>query len=305
MKHSKSQFTIYVELYFARLIIWIFQVLPHRKAQQLAASIGGLFHDLIGVRKEVAREQLKMTFPEKDDVWVNKTIRQVYRNMAMVAAETARIPKLKGDEFENWMIVEGEEHIEQVLKRGKGCMVVSAHLGCWEYHGAYAANKGYPVTYVVAEQANQQLEELIDDLRRSVGIEIIKRKDAASGIVKALRKNRMLAIMFDQDARDNGVFVPFFGKPASTFKGVATFVLRMSASVLVLTSHRTPEGQSKCKLQPVDYEYTGDYDTDIKGLTARITEMLEEEIRQAPEQWLWLHKRWKTQPENKNNESKG
>ncbi|MDP8206417.1 MAG: lysophospholipid acyltransferase family protein [Candidatus Electryonea clarkiae] len=296
MKHSKSTFLIYLELGLAKFIIWIFQILPQRKAQKMAASIGGIFSDMVGIKKELARKNLTIAFPDRSKDWFDRTLRQMYQNMAMVVAETARIPKLKGDEFEKWVEVEGLENVDRVLERGKGCMVVSAHLGCWEYHGAYAANKGYPVTYVVAEQANPLLEKLIDDLRRTVGIEIIQRKDAAKGIVKALKQNRLLAIMMDQDARSNGVFVPFFGKPASTFKGVATFIIRMSASVLVLTSYRTPEGISQCKLQPVDYEFTGDYDTDILGLTTRITEMLEAEIRQAPEQWLWLHRRWKTKP---------
>jgi KDO2-lipid IV(A) lauroyltransferase len=296
MSHKKSSFAIKVELSIARFMIWVFQSLSHRNAQKLAAVIGGIFHDLLGIRVKVAREQLRLAFPEKDERWIKRTPRDIYRHMAMVVAEVARIPKLKGTAFNDWVIIDGEEYVGQALERGKGGLVVSAHLGCWEYHGAYAANSGYPVTYIVAEQANPELEELIDDLRRTVGIEIIKRDNAARGMMKALKENRLLAIMMDQDARDNGVFVPFFGRLASTFRGVATFALKMDASVLVLTSIRQLDGRSKCKLRPVEIEPSGDFDADIEALTAKITEKLEAEIRKAPEQWLWLHKRWKTQP---------
>ena len=105
--------------------------------------------------------------------------------------------------------------------------------------------------------------------------------------------------MIDQDAGDSGVFVPFFGKPASTTKGVAVFAIKMSASVLVISGHRTADGISKSHLRPVDYTFTGDEEKDIEGLTAEITKMLEEDIRKTPEQWLWLHRRWKTKPKEK------
>jgi len=243
--------------------------------------------------------QLRDAFPDKSERWINQTTRQVYRNMAMVAAELARIPKLKGEEFNKWVDMTGEENVDRVLARGKGCLVVSAHFGCWEYHGAYAANKGYSVTYVAAQQSNSKIEEVINDLRRSVGIEILKREYAGRGVVKALRQNKLLAIMIDQDAGDSGVFVPFFGKPASTTKGVAVFAIKMSASVLVISGHRTADGISKSHLRPVDYTFTGDEEKDIEGLTAEITKMLEEDIRKTPEQWLWLHRRWKTKPKEK------
>ena len=277
-------------------MIWVFRVLPHRTAQKLAASIGGAFHDIVGIRKKVARQQLRDAFPDKSEKWINQVPRKVYQNMAMVAAELARVPKLKGKALNKWVDMTGEENLDRVLAKGKGCLIVSAHFGCWEYHGAYAANQGYPVTYVTALQSNSKIEKVIDDLRGSVGIEILKRKNAARGIIKALRRNRLLAIMLDQDAGESGVFVPFFGKPASTSKGVAIFAIKMSASVLVITGHRTTDGISKCHLRPVDYTFTGDKEKDIKGLTAEITRMIEADIRQTPEQWLWLHRRWKTKP---------
>jgi len=293
---KKSGFLVKLEVGITKTMIWIFSMLPHRSSQKLAAFIGGIFHDLVGIRTKVARQQLREAFPDKDENWIKKTPREVYRNMAMVAAELARVPKLKGEKFEEWVELDGEEFVGAALAKGKGCIVVSAHLGCWEYHGAYAANKGYPVTYVVAQQSNAGIGKIIDERRSAVGIETYQRKNAARGVISALKRNRLLAIMIDQDAGKNGVFVPFFGKSASTTRGVATFAIKLGAPILMITGYRSSDGRSISKIQPVDCESSGDFDRDVERITAEMTGMIETEIKKTPEQWLWLHRRWKTKP---------
>ncbi len=296
MSKRKSNTVSKLELALARGFMKICQLLPHRKAQAMGRFLGGVFHDLVGIRKQVAREQLKQAFPDKDDKWILKTIRNVYRNMGIVAVETARLPVMKGDELRKWVVFNGKEHIPRLLERGNGVLVASAHIGGWEYNGAWTANEGWPVTYVVAEQANELIEELIDDARKSVGIEIIKRSDAARGLIKALKNNRILAMMIDQDARSHGDFVPFFGRLASTFRGVALMALKMNSNVAVITAQRKDDGKIYCELRPVEFEPSGERDKDVYDLTKRLTEMIEEDIRKTPDQWLWLHKRWKTKP---------
>ncbi|MDP8207816.1 MAG: lysophospholipid acyltransferase family protein [Candidatus Electryonea clarkiae] len=296
MPPQKASIAQHFELALVKGIAGVFRTLPHRKAQALGSFLGGLLHDITGIRKEVAREQLAASFPEKDDKWVNKTVRKAYCHMVTVVAETARIPAMKGDELNKWVIFDDVEILKEVLDRGKGCLVAAAHLGCWEYQGAWAANNGFSASYVVAEQTNPAVGKYVDDIRRSIGVEIVLRSEATRGIISALKNNRLIAMMIDQDARSRGEFVPFFGRLASTFRGVAVFALKLQTPVAVLTSYRLDDGRIKCKFEIVDFTPSGDRDKDIYDLTCRLVEMIEQEVRKHPDQYLWLHKRWKTRP---------
>ena len=296
MGRGKSRLTIKAELLLAEGVARLFRFLPHRLAQRFGGAAGIAAHDLIGIRKRLAREQLAAAFPEKSEHWVNRTTREVYRHLGTVAAETARLPVLAGGEFDRWVVFEGREQLAEVLEEGRGCLVASAHLGCWEYAGAWTAAHGLPVTYVVAEQANPQIEELIDNARRSCGIEIVKRKDATRGIISALKRNRLVAMMIDQDARSQGEFIDFFGRRASTFRGVAVFALKMKSPVGLITTYRAEDGRVHIRFKRAEFTPSGDRERDIHNLTEYLTHQIEEDIRRHPEQWLWLHRRWKTNP---------
>ena len=296
MGRPKSQWQLRLEEYFARGFIKLFQALPHRTALAAGAGVGGLFHDLAGVRREHAVRELRRAFPERSEAWAKATARQVYRHFGMVAVELARLPKLRGAGLHRWVIMEGVEHLESAAAAGRGTLVISGHLGNWELGGAWVSNAGYPATYVVAPQSNSRIEELLDELRRSAGIEIVKRRDATRQIMKALRRGRFVALLIDQDGGPGGEFVPFFGRLASTFRGVAVFARKMRPAIIFYSSYRDKEGRIHGRFEPVEFIPTDDMEADIHNLTADLTARLEAEIRRTPEQWLWLHRRWKTRP---------
>lgn len=209
----------------------------------------------------------------------------------------ARMPKLRGQGYNDWVRVQGEETIIKGLEAGRGLVCFSGHLGNWEYAGAWGANRGYAINFVVAKQANPGIEDLIDQYRKSSGINIIKKQDAAKDVIRALRRNELVAIMIDQDAGRHGVHVDFFGRPASTPRGAALFAIKMKAPLVFMRTRRGKDGRIYTQFIEVEKPDTGDRDRDVYELTQTMTTMLEESIREVPEQWLWLHRRFKTKPE--------
>lgn len=154
------------------------------------------------------------------------------------------------------------------------------------------ARSGYPVTFVVTTQTNKLVEQFMDRQRAAAGVEIVKRADAVRGVLSALKRNRLVALLIDQDAHEEGAFVPFFGRPASTPRGPAVFHLRTGSPLIFVRSARLPGERYRLQFSRVD---TGGI-TDADVLTAKMTELLETAIRETPEQWFWMHRRWKTLP---------
>ncbi len=292
----KSDFQIKVETSLARCFMKFFQLLPHRTAQLIGGILGVIFHDLVGIRRKAAIQQLLAAFPERSERWAKMTVRELYRHLGMHLAEVARIPIMTLKEIERWILIEGKEALDRATSGDHGCLGISAHWGAWEYNGVWAASHGYKVTYVVAKQANPEIEELVDNCRRSVGIQIIKRENATREVIKALKANCILTLMLDQDGGEAGVFVPFFNRLASTFRGAAVFALKMDLPIVLVTNRRLHDGRVVVKCELIEFTASGDRNRDVYELTAKVTAMLEEKIRKRPDEWLWLHRRWKTRP---------
>ena len=156
---------------------------------------------------------------------------------------------------------------------------------------------GYPVTYVVTDQTNPLVDEWLVRMRRSAGIEIVRRDEAARGVLSALKRNRTVAMLCDQDAGGTGVFVPFFGRPASTPRGPALFHLRTGTPIIFVAAPLEPNGKYVVTFEEMQFTgLSGDRENDEKMITEQITRRLETEVRRRPEQWLWLHRRWKSSP---------
>lgn len=199
-------------------------------------------------------------------------------------------------EFVNrWVDFSRRAVLDDALSRGKGVMVVSGHFGNWEWMGGGLALSGLSSVYVVETQSNKLVEGWLDRMRQSVGVEVVPIRKAARGLFTALRHNKVVAIMCDQDAGDAGVFVPFFGRLASTPQGPALFHLRTGAPIIFTASPRDKDGIYRVIFEEMTFpDLTGDRTRDVEIIMAQITARLEEEIRRHPEQWLWLHRRWKS-----------
>jgi KDO2-lipid IV(A) lauroyltransferase len=245
----------------------------------------------------VARENLARAFPDLDDKQIRRLAEDCYRHFGALLAEFARLPLLRPGNVPDLVDFEGLEYLDRALQAGRGGIVVSGHFGNWELMGAGASVLGYPVCYVVTGQENERVERLMDRQRERAGITIIKRNEALRGVIKVLRENRLVAILSDQDAHEAGAFVPFFGRPASTPRGAATFALRTGAALLFGESYRQGTGRLKVRFEPVPRDdLPADRDQAVWELTRRFTARLEEAVRRHPEQWFWMHRRWKTPP---------
>jgi KDO2-lipid IV(A) lauroyltransferase len=194
--------------------------------------------------------------------------------------------------------VEGIEHLRSAMAQGKGALILTAHLGNWELLAASHVLTGFPLSVVVRLLDQPSLDRLVARFRARSLAELIDKRRAIAEVLSALRRQRMVGILLDQNAsRREGVFVPFFGVPASTSKGLALLALKTGAPVVPIFIHREPDGRHRVIVDPaVPLPRTGNRERDLVEATAAFTRIIEAKVRRWPEQWLWIHRRWKTRP---------
>lgn len=211
------------------------------------------------------------------------------------------------DEVRERTAVPGLERLKEAVAQGRGVVMATAHFGNWELGGASLAVRGIPTDAVVQKQRNPFVERDVAAMREALGVGQIDRRRAPKQVLRALRQGRLIAFAADQNAGRHGVFVPFFGTPASTHRGAALFAIRANAPLFFGVAVRLPDGTYESRTYPIDVDRGGPLEEAVTRLTAAFTSKLEDEIRAAPEQYFWLHNRWKTRPsaENVRSEASG
>ncbi len=218
--------------------------------------------------------------------------------MGREAVATFRLGGMDASEIRNRTEVVGFEVVEEAASRGDGLIVVTGHFGNWEMGGASIAARGIPMDVIAQRQRNPLFDADLTANRSRLGMRVIERGQAPKGILRALRAGRAAGIVVDQNVRRGGVFVDFFGRPASTARGTALFSLRTGAPLFVGVARRLPgfPQRYRCTFQSVEFEPTGDMERDVLLLTEAHTRYLEGQVREFPEQYFWQHRRWKTRP---------
>jgi KDO2-lipid IV(A) lauroyltransferase len=278
--------------YLATVLLGLaLKCLPRRARGILGAGLGQLAY-FIGIRRKITLDNLRQAYPGLPPKALRVTAARVYRHFGRVATGFATVPRMRPGDVGRWIYVEGLETLQQAVREGKGGIVYSGHLGNWEIMGAIMARLGLPVSFVVARQSNRLVEELMDRYRQSAGIEIVKRAQAVRGVLSALQRNRLVAMLIDQDAHEDGAFVPFFGRPAATPRGPAVFHLRTGSPLIFAHCVRITRERYRIRIARTDAAAFKTADE----LTAHMTAQLEAAIRETPEQWFWMHRRWKTRP---------
>lgn len=293
-KHSPAQ---RVEYALARSLEKAVSILPEKAADSFGAAIGRRIHDL-GIRRETVDGNLRLAFPDADDDWIEKTRRAAYEHLGREAAAMLRLSKLDENAVVERTLAVGWDELQDALSLGRGLILVTGHYGNWEIAAGAVASRGVPIGAIVRRQGNRLVDERLQHLRRKLGVETIYQGQAPSRVPRLLRSNGVVGIVGDQDARRSGIFVPFFGRPASTHRGPALFALRLGAPVFSCIARRLPGDEVRYEVrgERVEFERTGELDRDVNALTAELALRLEKAIRIAPEQYFWFHKRWKTQP---------
>jgi KDO2-lipid IV(A) lauroyltransferase len=220
----------------------------------------------------------------------------VYRNVAIVAAEFFDMPSITRENVHEWVAVEGMEHFEAGIAQGKGLLTIIAHFGNWELMPVTAPLFLKPSYIVYRPLDSPVLDNMIEYVRTINGNEMIPKGGSGKRIMELLKENCAIGILSDQNvAAREGVFVDFFGRPACTGVGLAVLALKSEAPVLPMFMARQKSGKYKFILKPlVEISRTGDYEADLLENTRRFTKVVEKVIREYPDQWFWIHQRWKT-----------
>ena len=262
------------------------------RGADLGAAVGAL-----GIRRRVARENLARAFPEQPEAWRERTLAEHYRELGRVAAEYPRMAELaRAPREQVFAVWEGLEHARTAAGMGRGVIFLTGHLSNFELAGAAVARE-HPLAFVAKPLSNPGAEAWVSDVRRAAGLEVLPTGAGVRGVIRRLRAGGAVAMLADQDARRDGVFVPFFGTPASTPAGPAWFSLATGAPIVFCTCARAPDGRLELRMRPalVPEGDAGGLEA-VRALTARHTALLEAAVRERPAQWFWLHKRWKTRP---------
>ncbi len=281
------------------LILKTLGALPRRIARGFAASVTSLLFSLQPKLKRTAEFNLRLAFPDWTGAQREDVTRKMVRNLGWMAAEFARIPRLTKGNIEEVVILEGHENFLEGQRRGKGVLYLTGHIGAWELSSFAHALYGYPLHYMARPLDNKRLDALVNQYRCSSGNKPIFKNESARVTLKILKDSGTVGILADQNTMpEEGVFVDFFGKPACTTTGIARVALHTGAAVVPGYVY-WDEAIRKYRLRfepAVELVRTGDTEGDVFENTQRFAKVLEEIIRKHPEQWVWVHKRWKTRP---------
>ena len=217
----------------------------------------------------------------------------VFANLARTLETFARLPRINAQNISSYICYEGFEHYEEAKRRGKGVLFATAHLGNWELSAYAHALLTEPMNVVVRPLDNRSFDGVVEERRALSGNRIIGKKDAARDILRALKRNEPVGILIDQNVTfEEGTFIDFFGTPACAGTAFARIAAHSGAAVIPgFAFWNAVERRYVLKFYPL-VEITGDAIED----TRRIHTVIEAAIREHPEQWLWLHRRWKTRP---------
>jgi KDO2-lipid IV(A) lauroyltransferase len=272
--------------------------LPIGMAQALGAGLGRIAYWILPGRRRVALDNLTLVFGDTLSPEARATLaRQSFEHLGMTAMECCRLFFGPAERLFARVRGQGLEYIGQAMARGRGIFFLTGHFGNWELLAATHGLAGFGLSVVVRPLDNPYLDTLIARARERSGLRAISKREAVQGVREALARGECIGILLDQDAGRDGEFVPFLGRPASTSRALAVLALKTRAPVLPAFIHRLPDGGHELVLDPeIPLAITGDLDHDIHVNTARFTAAIERHVRAHPEQWFWVHRRWKSRP---------
>ena len=263
--------------------------LSETERNRLGIRIARFGYYLLSLRKKDSLKNIATAFPEKSDSEQNMILKKTYSFFAKSFMQFLSLPKsYRYVDIE----VEGQELLDGALEKGHGIILATGHFSKWEIMSAWLGYSGYPCVAVAQRQKNRGADIFFREFREITGMRIIYRKSSLKNMYRILKENKILILASDQDAKQRGVFVNFFNKPASTPKGVARFHLETGSDIFFISCYIEQNGKHKLQIQPVVPEG----ESTVKSITQAFTTLLEEKVREFPEQYFWFHRRWKTIP---------
>jgi KDO2-lipid IV(A) lauroyltransferase len=281
------------------LLVHLLGSVPRSLGRRLGAGIGAAAFHLLGRLRRVGLRNLQLAYPEWTAEQRGTTLRCVYRNLGWLLAEFCRMSGYTREQAGGFIEYDGLEHYLAARERGNGVLVLTGHLGAWELSSFYHSLAGMPMGLVIRRLDNPLVDAFVNRIRCLHGNRVIHKDDFARGLISAMRAGETVGILMDTNMTPpQGVFVPYFGTLACTASGLARVALKTDAAVLpgfLLWD----EARSKYILrfgERMELIRSGDANADVLANTAAFTATIERYVRQNPEQWLWMHRRWKTRP---------
>jgi len=288
-----------LEYWAVWLLVGGLGALPRGGARWVGAGIGRLAYALLPRLRSVGRRNLAMALPEKSAAEREAILRRLYRNLGWLLAEFCQMPRYTPENTRGFLRYEGLEHFLAAERRGRGVLIVTGHLGAWELSSFYHSLMGHPMSMVIRRLDNARVDALVNRIRCLHGNQVLHKDDFARGLLLAMREGRSVGILMDTNMTPpQGVFVPWFGQPACTASGLARVALKTGAAVLpgFLLWREQEQGYVLTFGEQFPLRRSGDDEDDVLVNTAAFTAAIERYVRAYPDQWLWVHRRWKTRP---------
>jgi KDO2-lipid IV(A) lauroyltransferase len=291
----REKLEFWLVLIVARTLGWM----PRGLARLLANGLAGAIYRAHGRLRCVGHRNLELALPELSAQERDHILRGVFRHLGWQLVEFCRMTRYSPENTRRWIRTDGLDHYLAAKARGKGVLIVTGHLGAWELSSFYHSLMGYPMGMVARPLDNRRLDQFVNGIRCLHGNRVLPKDDFARGLLRAMRAGQTVGILMDTNMTPpQGVFVEFFGREACTASGVARVALKTGAAVLPGFMLWEPTERQYVLHFGAELEFkrTGDAEADILAATQQCARTTEEWIRRYPDQWLWIHRRWKTRP---------
>lgn len=281
--------------FFASVLVRVLAALSPKSLTRLGRGLGRLAFAL-GIRRRVTLDNLRHAYPEHTDTHRRQIARGAYESMALGMVEAIASVGRPLQDIEQLVEVDNWGELKKYVDEKKGVLLATAHFGNWELFGEAMARRGVKLA-VVVKPLKGALNSKLVEARQRAGVHLILARGALKAAIQAVNEGYTTAMLVDQViAEKHGVFVPFFGRPASTNPSLSVAAQRTGAPVFVVMAAREGEKLKMYVEGPIPVPSSGDREKDVRDHTAQVTAIIEKYIRRYPDQWLWLHRRWKVQP---------
>jgi len=282
-----------------RTIFQIMACIPLPLGRFLGKTLGIFISLLPFKRLKVSLDNIRNTLGSSlTNSEVTRLNRKVYMHFGQALFELSRVFRINNENLDKYIVFEGEENLAKALAKGKGVFLLSAHIGNWEMITAAISIRYGRLSAIASTQHSPTVDRLIKTIRTRFGMEVIPKKQGLKRMISAVKQNRIVGILLDLNSKwDQGVFVDFLGRPSCTNKSLALMALKMDTPIIPAFSVREKDGLYHIKLgEEVKLIRTDDRTVDIEENTALFTKIIEAQVKKYPDQWLWVHRRWKTLP---------
>jgi KDO2-lipid IV(A) lauroyltransferase len=272
---------------------------PRSVALATGRRLGDLMSHLVRSRRRQVLSNLELALGDSLSLQQrHQVMRQMFRMFGQTLVETLLLPSMVRQGLERFVHIEGWENLTQAMEQGRGAIGFTGHFGNWELMALIQGLRGIPMDVVGRPPRDQHLARGLDSIRTLTGNRTISKYNALRPMLRSLKERRSVGLVIDQNVGGgHGIFVDFFGRPASTTPALAVLALKTGAPVIPVFSYPDQDGNHRIVYEPqIEVERTGNTRNDIQALTARVTAIIEARVRERPELWLWMHNRWRSRP---------